>query len=130
MKRPIQEVSSVELNAWLGAPNFHVSTALWLVSRRNLSKRSHRSLQNPVVIVSTAVLDLLVVGIDSVADPGQLVEVEWCALDMHHLAGWDQRLIDRSDVTRHDLHLRVKDRSALTTTQIPIGVVGEVRNRM
>ena len=60
------------------------------------------AVENPVVIVAAAELDLLVICVDALADGVGLAEIEGRAVDFAQLAGGDQAGIDGREAVRVD----------------------------
>ena len=89
--RAVEEVAAVELQCNLVAPNLHTATALWRVDVGNLNHLAViLAIDDEVVVVASARLELLVVVVYALADCVWLAEIERCALNRHNLACRDE----------------------------------------
>src|SRR5690349_18257282 len=91
--RAIQEVAGVELNTRLIGENLQNAPTLGLIS---LGREKHAAfppaIQYPVVVISLAEFDLLIVGVNASTDGGWLGEIEGGAFHGTKLASRDQSL--------------------------------------
>ena len=123
LDRSIQEVAGVELHARLGGGDLHDPAA-----DRIGDARAHRMVpggcaEHEVVVVAPAKPDLLVVGVDELADPPRLGEVKRRARHRAQFAGGDQPLVDRRVLVGEHLQRVVQDRRRGAGRQVEVRVV-------
>src|ERR1700680_3356237 len=97
--RPVQKIPGVKLNAGLGRPDLHHTTVRWLLypSRETDLLRAN-PIDHPVVVVSFAKLQLLVVMLDPRPDRRRLAEIEWSARNRFQHSCRNQPAIHRSEM--------------------------------
>ena len=99
-----KEVTCVELQSRLCSIHFHGSTAHWF--NESCSKAHLPFLvfvEYIVMVKATAVLDLLVVSIDVLAEWLGLAEIKWCAFHEADLTCRNRSLVNRQIVICIDL---------------------------
>src|ERR1700744_3345768 len=74
----VEKIAGVELDAGLVGENLQPPASRRLVDFSRERDFSIRRIENPIVIVAVAELELLIVGIDARADGGGFREVERC----------------------------------------------------
>ena len=110
VERPLEEVAAVELQCDLVGPNLHTATALWRVYVGNLDYFAIiLSVDYKIVVVTAAHFKLWVAVVHALADSVRLAEIERCTLNLHRLAGWDERTVNRSDCLTIDCQDVVKN---------------------
>ena len=86
--RPIQEISGVELNARLIGQYLQHAPAAGLVDLGRL-RQFATIIKHPIVIVTVAFFQLIVVVVNSCAHSGGFLEVERRSTDRGQLSGWN-----------------------------------------
>src|SRR5215475_11519462 len=97
-----KKVADVKLDARLGRPDFHSPGRLRIIYLRRLTQYSGLAVDDEVVVVAAAELQLLVVLIDARADRRGLCEVERRAFDAPQFACRDQSRVDRREAVGVD----------------------------
>ena len=82
------------------------------------------------MIISATQRDLLVLGVDSLADRMRSAEIERSALDAAQLAGRDEAFVDRRELVSVDRHLVAEDIAFTRAREVEIGMVGQVDDRV
>lgn len=90
LQRSVEEVSCVELDARLGSGDAEHAPGRWFIDFGGLEKLAGWRVEHPVMIVAFAEADLLVVGVDVVADSRRLGEIERSIRYWAKLTGGDQ----------------------------------------
>ena len=95
--RAVEEVTAVELQSDLVGVYLHTAATLWRVYVGNLDNLAIiLAVDNPVVVVACASLELWMFCIDTLANSVRGIEIEWSILHAHNLACRDKYLIYRS----------------------------------
>src|SRR5215472_4602693 len=99
----IQKIPSVKLHSRLGRPHFQNSTGSLLCNARGEGDAvTHFAPQDKVVIVAFAEFDLLVVGIDSLANRRWIPKIKRRAGHTAKLSSGNQSRVHRSKLVRLD----------------------------
>ena len=124
----VEEIAGVELQPGLRRRDIERSAALRILELRGVTQ-PRVAIQDPVMVVALAVLDLLVIRVDARADRGRLAEVERRAVDGCELAGRNQPCIHRRvaiGVERQDMS---EDVAAPFAGKIEVAVLRQVDRR-
>ena len=103
-KTSVQEIAGIELHTWFIGQHLKHTAAGCVENFRGLRKFLALAIEYPIVIVTMAFFQLIVVGIDSCADLGRLAEIERCSFNRGQFSGWNQILIHRCVAAGVDLH--------------------------
>ncbi len=123
---PVEKIAGVELHAGLRGQDFQNAAAGRLLD--TYGEAQALPVQNPVVIVAVAELQLLIIRFDALADRDRLAEIEWRAGDGAKLAGGDERGVDPRETVGMDGD-DVAENIAIAF-QIEVGMIGEVEDRV
>ncbi len=126
----VEEVAAVELQRNLVALNLYAAPARGVVEVGNDDHRLVvRTVDDPVVVISRAMAQLLVALTHALAYGVRLAEVERRTLDRHNLARRNHQRIDWRYVRGVDAQLVVENRAVALAVQIKKRVVREVHDR-
>src|SRR5262245_2637593 len=103
-----EKVADVKLHARLGRPDFHHAARRRLGDLRRLTQYSSLAVDDEVMVIAAAELQLLVVLIDARADRRLLREVEGRAFDASQFSGRDQSRVNRGEAVSVDRQLMVQ----------------------
>src|SRR5579875_3324803 len=87
-------ISAVELDTWLGGKDFQGAARTWMVRAGSERWRVGGAVDDKVVVVADAELELLVGLVDALSDAGGPGEIEGRSLDAAQLAGGNQVGVD------------------------------------
>ena len=122
--RTIEEIAAVELHGRLVGKDFHESAACRFVDGcGKLYVPLRLTVQNPVVIISVSVPELLIVSPDPLPNGMRLAEIERCAGDIRNLSRRNQMPVDRGRMACIDHHDIVEYRSVADALEIEEGMV-------
>ena len=122
----VQVVACVELHARLRRPDLHHATRRRLVDFSDTSEHSHPSVENEVVVVAVAELQLLVVRADARADCGRAREVEWSSAHAPQLARRDSDSVGRREARGVYGQTVVQNVAAASAREVVVVVLREV----
>ena len=115
----VEEVTAVELQCNLIAPNLHTATALWRIDVGNLDYLAViLAVDDEVVVVTCTCCELLVVVVYSLADSVRLAEIERGALNRHNLTCRDKQVVHRGYRFAVDSQDVVKNRAFAITLEV------------
>src|ERR1700722_6779967 len=96
-----QKIAGVDLDARLSRPRFYDTASRWFVKYRGQTRlRFHARIQNPVVIVTVAKLQLFIILLDARADRSGFPEIKRRTGNRTELAGWNHSRVNRSEAAR------------------------------
>ena len=125
----VEEVASVELHTWLIGIHVHLDAAGGVVEGACHSVDVAIGSQDPVVVVSVAVLNLHVGGVvDAVANAGGGAEVEGSAFDVSNLACCQHVLVDGSVLVGVQVQHFVESILGGVAAQAEVAMVGQVED--
>src|SRR6185437_7742467 len=112
LERAVEEVARVELHARLRRFDAQHAAASRVIYLCRGVKYTHLSAQNPVMVVTTPELQLLVVRIDALANYVRAREVERRSRDRGKLPRRNQRRVHRRELIGIDRELFIQNRPA------------------
>ena len=130
LDRAVEEVAGIELNARLGCRDVERTSGRWVYNVYHLAQGSHFSVQDEVVVVTIASLDLLIIRTDALTDSMWLPEIERRTLHRPDLTSRDQRCVNRRKAIGIDLNTMLQNVPAAFPGQVEVVVIGDVRNRV
>src|SRR5262249_17520722 len=124
--RAIQEVARVKLQSRLRGKDFQHASRAWLCYAGHQSELAYGLIEYPVVIVSFAKFELLIILIDARPYSGGCAEIKRCAIHRAQFACRDQRAVHRRKlICRHHDHMF---ENVSIPCEVEIGMLGEVNN--
>ena len=100
----IEEIAAIELQTHLVAPQLHLTTALRLGERGVPGVGLDiRLVDDPVMVVTLRILELLIISSDVFADAVFLAKIERSLFHARELAFGNQLIVDGGHITRVDL---------------------------
>src|SRR4051812_25634101 len=122
----VQEVAGVKLHArFCGVYLEHSSSLRFKDAGRQLKFRAF-TVDDEVVIVSSAQFDLLVICIDAGPDSCSLSEIKWRVLHRTQFARWDYVLVNRREAVGVQHKFMAQDVPLAFTFQIEVRVLREI----
>ena len=119
-----EHIAAVELHGRLVGKDFHESAACRFVDGcGKLYVPLRLTVQNPVVIISVSVPELLIVSPDPLPNGMRFAEIERCAGDIRNLSRRNQMPVDRGRMACIDHHDIVEYRSVADALEIEEGMV-------
>ena len=103
--RAVQKISRIKLNSRLSGPHLQNAPAPGIVNFCGFRKLSACAVQHPVVVVSLAESNLLVIGIDALTNRRCLPKIKWRSRHLRQLARRDQSIINRRVPARVQFYL-------------------------
>src|SRR5258707_9120502 len=103
--RPVEKITAIKLQAWLGRQDFHESSRRRLVKRSDQLQVFSLAVEHPVMIVPLSKLQLFVVVLDPSSDRSRFVEIERGASNGLQLPGRNQTFVDGRELTGLDHQL-------------------------
>src|SRR5690349_2808846 len=85
----LEVVGRVKLKARFRCKHLQNSAAFWFINARGQAQLSQWFVNNPVLVIAAADLDLLVCLVDSGANSGRRSEIKRGPVHWSQLAGWD-----------------------------------------
>src|ERR1051326_9129640 len=85
----VEKVPGIKLHPRLGGEHLENPSGGWLVNARHQTKFAWPLVDDPILIVASGELELLVILIDAGPNRGWLSEIEWRALDWLEFASRD-----------------------------------------
>lgn len=116
----VEEIARIELYAGLGRQHFHNTAARFLIGSGCQAKRVRSLVQNPVVIVPSPVLELIVRIINTGTDCSCSCEIHRRPFHAFQLASRDEARLDRRESAGIDEELVIDDTSVSCSSQIEI----------
>src|SRR5258708_7985965 len=89
----VQEISRVKLHAGLVGPDLHDAARSRLINFRRLGQFAPATVEHPVVVVSLALLELVIIVVNARSNGGQLAEIEWRAFHWRQFSPRNEAVI-------------------------------------
>lgn len=105
----VEKVAAVELYTRLRCGYLHDSARLWIVYCGDLMERTIPIVNDPIVVVSSAIMQLFIVSIDIFTHSCWRGEVHWCLSDGANYTRGDQASINGGEVGRFEYEFVVED---------------------
>lgn len=117
----IQEVSRVELNARFSRVDFHLPASLWVANGRRRTKSPRLAINHVAMVVADRRSARIV---QSLANCGEVGEVEWRPADGSHFPGWNGSRINWEVTAGIEFEFVVAD--GARSSEVPVVVIGQV----
>src|SRR5215470_4290983 len=124
--RSIQKVAGIELHAWFVGQHLKNAATRWIVNFSSFSELFASAVEHPVVIVAVALLDLIVVSVNSGTHSARLAEVKRGPFNGRQLPSGNQIVIHRGIAACIDLDIVLQDVAVTLTGKVEVRVVGKV----
>src|SRR5580704_7510058 len=122
--RSVQEVSTVELDSRLISQNFQQAPARWIIELRGFPQRSTFTIEDPVVVVAMAAMNLFIVGVNPRADSCGLAKIKRSRFHRFQFASRNEPGVDRSESGSMQRKLMVQD--VALSSEIEIRMIRQI----
>lgn len=127
---PVKEVARIDLDSRLIGVLFQGYAGLGAVKLGREDGVVSLGVEDPVVVISLSVVELVIIGIDVLANELCLAEIHRGPFDRSDLAGGHERVVHRGEIGGVDVKLIILDAViGRISGKVEIGMVGHVDDR-